>query len=207
MDTPREKPMSQEALKAEIDRILSILNGQKDEAYFKICERFIGENQFIQRYKTIFPSLRLKDFDMFLMSQADSPSMQYFQINYCVICKLTDEQFGELENGILEARARRDGFKDYNERSEIAQDLGGRMAAILALSDDDDFRKQKVSNRLYGRHTALFANLFYIGIDPNLPNEEMLPLALMEIDLKQINEIMRPSIEIAESELANLMEA
>ncbi|MFS8130524.1 MAG: hypothetical protein ACMG57_00950 [Candidatus Dojkabacteria bacterium] len=197
--------LTQEALKTEIERILGILSGEKNEEYYKICERFIGENQFIKRYKAIPYVQRLTDFNGFFISEG-SANMQYFQIIYCVICKLTDEQLVELEEGIVEARARRDGYVNYQHRFEIAQALANRMAAMFALSDDDSFKKQEISHRLHARHTAMFSNAFYLGIVPNLPMDKFCLASLLEIDKNQIDTLMEPSIAKAEQELAALME-
>lgn len=203
MEAVQDVPLSKEEVISEIKRISAILSGEKNEEYYLTCERFIGEKNFIRKHKGMVDLERLSHYYGLLESES-SRSMQYSQINYCVICSLDYDQFTDLEEGIKEARARRDGFADYKERSEIAQNLGLRMAAILALSDDDNYRKQQIAYRLSERHSALFSNLWYLDIDPNLPLEKLLPLALLEIDKKQMDMIMRTSIEQAEKDLVEL---
>ena len=206
MDTFNEKPLSQDDLKVEIERILGIIKAEKNEEFYLICQRFIGSIDTIERYKEMGEELRKEEYAA-MIDEESSRAMQYSQINFCVLLSLTDDELVNLKIDIEESRARRDGFENLEARQTFTRELAQRMARILELAEGDDYRKAQIGRSLHGRHTAMFMHQYIFNIPFDATVEERCYLLMMHSDKEHLDNLLEPSIKKAEDELEALMEA
>lgn len=190
-------------IEAEVQRILHILKGVKDDEYYRVCEMFIGEEKFINVQKSKTEAARASTYNDLLYSETDS-SLQEFQIAYCVICRLNDQELLGLEHTINESKARKDGFESYPERFETTRNVAVRMTNILNLVYSDSSIKRLIGFRFQDRSSELLKNARNLNISPETSLEDICYFILFELDKLIIHKTIIPEIEKAERELVNL---